>query len=193
MTLEEAHVFLGVHTDSNPEEAYQQQLFEAKQYFTSRPVIRSTFESKLKKLEKIQLAAEIVGIFKKNDTAVSITVFVASASILGTFNEYQKVKNNLLLLIHQSRSFQELIALVKTLLNVHTVYSGCWKDALENKETVILSKEPDPVDFFNALNELKSNGIETFENLASNLTTINDLIRKESTRLFLLNQREKNG
>lgn len=193
MTVEEAHVFLGVHIDVDAEEAYKLHLFDAKNYFTIRPIIRATFESRLKKLATIQLAAETMGIVSKNDSIIPITSFHPSASILETYNEFQKLKSSLLLNIHHSKSFQELIALVNNLLEIHAVYCACWVDAWENKESVILSKETDPMDFFNALNELKDNGIETFENLASNLTTINDVIRRESTRLYLLNQREKNG
>lgn len=193
MTIEEAHVFLGVHAACEPEEAYQQQLFEAKHYFTTRPIIRATFESKLKKLDNMQRAAETLGIITKNDSSIPPIAFRGSNSILDTFNEYQTSKNSLLLLIHQSKSFQELITWVNNLLDVHTIYSSYWMDACESKEAVILSKETDPMDFFTALTKLKSNGIDTFENLASNLTTVNDVIRIESTRLFLLNQREQNG
>jgi hypothetical protein len=193
MTIEEAHVFLGVHAACEPEEAYQQQLFEAKHYFTTRPIIRANFESKLKKLDNMQQAAETLGIITKNDSSIPPIAFRGSNSILDTFNEYQTSKNSLLLLIHRSKSFQELIKWVKNLLDVQTTYGSCWMDAWENKEAVILSKETDPMDFFTALTKLKSDGIDTFENLASNLTTINDVIRIESTRLFLLNQREQNG
>ncbi len=54
MTEAEARIFLGLEKDDDPQEALEEQLFQFKQFFTSRPIIQSTFKSKLEKLKKLR-------------------------------------------------------------------------------------------------------------------------------------------
>lgn len=194
MTLAEARIFLNLQEEGDAFDAYEEQLFHYKQFFTSRPVISATFRAKLKKLDKVQEAAHVLGIHVLERAISTEVKFSGTHILLDAFMEMQTLKSNLFQKIHQASSVRELNAEVTNLLSLFFDYSALWPESKSDPSAVILSKEPDPMDVLAELKRLKVTGIVSFEDLAKDLTSdsanVSDLIKHESMRLFLLHQKE---
>lgn len=190
MTTAEARIFLSLEHDGDPFDAYEDQLFQFKQFFTSKAIIRSTFQARLKKLKNIDLAARVMGVELPRSGSLELKTFMPSENILDSFQEYQKVKSSLFQAINLAQSVDELEAVVENLLTVHAQFAGLWPEIQDRSSTVILSKEMDPMMLLVEIKTLKANGIGTFSELAKNLTNVSESILNESMRLFLVNQKE---
>lgn len=190
MTIAEARIFLSLEIDQDPIDAFEEQLFQFKQYFTSKAIIRATFQAKLKKLDNLEKAANVMGIELPVCEKKEIHKFEATEYMLDAFQTYQKVKSALFQDINKTQSTHELKALVGNLLDVHFQYAELWPEIKEITFPVILSKENDPMELLTGLKMLKANGVETFSELAKNLTKAPQGIINESMRLFLVNQKE---
>lgn len=194
MTLAEARIFLNINDEEDAFDAYEEQLFQFKQFFTSRPVISATFHAKLKKLEKVQEAAEILGIQVSEGSISKDVKFNATSILLEAFKEMQELKSCLFQSIHQATSVVELKSAVTNLLTLFFEYSALWPETNCDPAAVILSKEPDPMYVLEDLKRLKDTGIVSFDDLAKDLTSesriASDRIKQESMRLFLLHQKE---
>ena len=191
MTIAEARIFLSIQGDEDPIDAYEEQLFQFKQFFTTRPVISSTFHSKLKKLKNVEIAASVLGLELPVHEIAVIQSYVPNENILDSFQAYQKVRSIVLQNIHAARTVEEMNAAVSNLLAIHHQFSSLWPDVKKSESAVILSKELDAMAMLAEIKLLKAAGIETFSELAKNLTTVSDSIANESMRLFLVNQKEE--
>jgi hypothetical protein len=191
MTVAEARIFLSIQGDEDPIDAYEEQLFQFKQFFTTRPIIISTFQAKLKKLKNVEVAASVLGVELPPYERLSNESYVGNENILDSFQTYQKVKSAVFQKIHGARTIVELNAAVENLLGVHNQFSCLWPEVKNNAATVILSKELDAMAMLAEIKLLKAAGIETFSEMAKNLTTLSESILNESMRLFLVNQKEE--
>lgn len=190
MTEAEALVFLSVEDDQDVEDAYLQRIFEFKQYFSSKPVVLSTFQSRLNKLDKISEAANLFGLdghTNFNDKIELIENPSFSSDILNSFQQYQHFLTKVRFAIYQSQSTQELKSKVLTLMGMSMEYYSHWPYISEFENTVILSKEPDPMELLSDIKYAKEEGILTFTDLAKDLTKRFSLLKLESTRLNKLN------
>jgi len=193
MTEAEARIFLVFEKDDDPQEALEEQLFQFKQFFTSRPIIQSTFKSKLEKLKKLDEAACFFEIEQRDLSTYQTETFGHFENIVEAFQCYQILKSILFQRIQLVHSPLELQQCVEDLLRLNSDYIKLWPNTNFNESAVILSKEPDPMELLADIKRMKENGIVTFGDLAKELTEPNSILRKESMRLFLLHQKEKNG
>ncbi len=193
MTEAEARIFLGLEKDDDPQEALEEQLFQFKKFFTSRPIIQSTFKSKLEKLKKLDEAACFFEIEHRDSLVYETESFGGFENIEEAFQCYQILKSILFQRIQIIRAPLELQQCVEDLLQLNSDYIRLWPNTNLNESAVILSKEVDPMELLADIKRMKENGIVTFEDLAKELTEPNSILRKESMRLFLLYQKENNG
>ena len=193
MTEAEARIFLGLENGEDPQEALEEQLFQFKQFFTSRPIIQSTFKSKLEKLKKLDEAACFFEIEHRDSLVYETESFGGFENIEEAFQCYQILKSILFQRIQIIRAPLELQQCVEDLLQLNSDYIRLWPNTNLNESAVILSKEVDPMELLADIKRMKVNGIMTFDDLAKELTEPNSILRKESMRLFLLYQKEKNG
>ena len=193
MTEAEARIFLGLEKDDDPQEALEEQLFQFKKFFTSRPIIQSTFKSKLEKLKKLEEASKFFKLAQGNSPVFETESFGHFENILEAFQCYQILKNILFQRIQIVHSPLELQQCVEDLLRLNSDYIRLWPNTNIEPSSVILSKEVDPMELLADIKRMKVNGIMTFDDLAKELTEPNSILRKESMRLFLLYQKEKNG
>ena len=193
MTEAEARIFLVFEKDDDPQEALEEQLFQFKQFFTSRPIIQSTFKSKLEKLKKLDEAACFFEIEQRDLSTYQTETLGHFENIVEAFQCYQILKSILFQRIQLVHSPLELQQCVEDLLRLNSDYIKLWPNTNIEPSAVILSKEPDPMELLADIKRTKENGIVTFGDLAKELTEPNSILRKESMRLFLLHQKEKNG
>lgn len=186
----EARIFLGYEPEDELEDVIEDKLFEFKQFFLSKPIIWSTFTARLEKLAKIKEAMACFGEFE-NKPSINLPVFQATENILEAFQSFQQVRNTCFLAINRATTCQELEMIINALLNSHTNYASLWPDIEFVSSTVILSKEPDPMDLLSGIKSVNLSGIETFTDLAEKLTDESTCVAEESKRLFMLHQKVK--
>ena len=195
MTLSEAKIILGIDKQEDAYEAFEEQLFALKQFFVAKPILQTTFRSKLKKLLQLQNALTIFEIeFNQPLSVVEFnTIIDTKFSIV--FEQFQLAKNNMKLAINRSNNPIEIKALVEQLLDLATNYYRCWKiNATFDTSAVILSKEPDPMELLAAIHAANSSGINTFEELAENLNQQNEaisILQLEAARCSMIYEKEK--
>ncbi|MEY3237007.1 MAG: hypothetical protein RI883_1108 [Bacteroidota bacterium] len=193
MTEAEARIFLGLENGNDPQEAFEEQLFQFKQFFTSKPIILSTFKSKLEKLKKLDDAARFFEIEYSIPLANETESFGDFENILEAFQCYQILKSILFQRIQVAYSPLELQQCVEDLLVLNSAYINLWPDTKIEASSVILSKELDPMELLADIKRMINVGIVTFTDLAKELTEPNSILKKESMRLYLLNQKKNNG
>lgn len=190
MTEAEARIFLGYEPEDDLEDVIEDKLFEFKQFFLSKPIIWSTFTARLEKLAKIKEAIACFGEVEKIPS-INLPVFQATENILEAFQSFQKVRNACFLAINRASRCAEIETIVKQLLVSHTTYASLWPDLSFVPSTVILSKEPDPMDLLSGIKSVNLSGIVTFADLAEKLTDQSTYVAEESKRLFMLHQKVK--
>jgi hypothetical protein len=190
MTIAEARIFLSCTEEQDPQDAFEEQLFQFKQFFTTKPIIRATFSARLIKLNNLSEAAEVMGIALPEMRKDNELKYVKSDSILKSFQNYQQLRSILFQKINASFSIIELKFHVENLLRIFSEYCASWPATKKDTLSVILSKEPDPMELLMEIKSLLNSGIQNFEDLAKDLRGNSDLIYNESMRLFLLHQKE---
>ena len=190
MTETEARIFLGYEPEDELEDVIEDKLFEFKQFFLSKPIIWSTFKARLEKLAKIKEAIACLGEHEIH-SAVDLPVFHSTENIVDAFQSFQQVRNACFLAINRATTCQELEIIIDSLLTSHTTYASLWPDVAFVSSTVILSKEPDPMDLLSGIKSVNLSGIVTFADLAEKLTDQSACVAEESKRLFMLHQKVK--
>lgn len=190
MTETEARIFLGYEPEDELEDVIEDKLFEFKQFFLSKPIIWSTFTARLEKLAKIK---EAIACFDETEisSSVNLPVFQSTENILDAYQSFQQVRNACFLAINRATTCQELEMIIDSLVTSHTTYASLWPDVAFVSSTVILSKEPDPMDLLSGIKSVNLSGIVTFTDLAEKLTDQNACVAEESKRLFMLHQKVK--
>jgi len=190
MTLTEARMFFGMNEDDDPNEALDESLFQFKRSFTSQTILRPTFEAKLKKLKKVEEAADFFGIISPEIKKGIFNNHEFSDDILGTYLKYQKLKSILFLYIHSCTHPSQLVHGVQKLLELQYEYSSLWPEINRNDNTIILSKEIDTMELLSEIKKLRDKGVVTFDELSKFELSENNCVGIESQRLYLLFQKE---
>lgn len=190
MTEAEARIFLGYEPEDELEDVIEDKLFEFKQFFLSKPIIWSTFKARLEKLAKIKEAIACFG-EAGNQPSVNLAVFQPTENILEAFQSFQQIRNTCFLAINRATTCQELEIIIDSLLTSHTTYASLWPDVAFVSSSVILSKEPDPMDLLSGIKSVNLSGIVTFTDSAEKLTDQSACVVEESKRLFMLHQKVK--
>jgi hypothetical protein len=195
MTIAEAKMILGIDSQEDALDAFEEQLFALKQFFVAKPILQTTFRAKLKKLMQLKDALAVFEIDFKQPIKVIDLNSINAIEFSIVFKEVQLLKNNLKLAINSSNNPFEIKEYVERLLELATNYYRCWKiNATFDTSVVILSKEPDPMELLAAIHAANSAGIRTFEELAENLNQQNAVIsvlQLEAARCAMIYQKEK--
>lgn len=186
MTREEALLFFGGVTDEDElEDAYETQLFEYKQFFLSKAPIAKLFESRLRKLQKLADAYATLTSAPATGETHHFQV-PESADILGTFQSFQKAKNELKRLISNTASAAALGTLAEALVSLEKENASRWSTALDDEADIIVSKEPDPMYLLEAIQAYRQQGGETFAQLKNLENNPPQVLIQEMKRLSLL-------
>ena len=195
MTLAEAKIILGIDSQEDAFDAFEEQLFALKQFFVTKPILQTTFRAKLKKLKQLQNALAVFEIDFKQPAKVIELNPINAIEFSSVFKEVQLLKNNLKLAINRSNNPFEIKEYVERLLELATNYYRCWKiNATFDTSAVILSKEPDPMELLAAIQAANSAGINTFEELVENLNQQNaaiSVLQLEAARCSMIYEKEK--
>ncbi len=187
MEKNEALMFLGISDVLELEDAYEQKIFEWKNFFVNRFPIPTLFRSKIKQLEKLDEAYAALGgevIESSMDVAIKLEF---SSDFKEAFHQFQEQRAQLKSKLFSAFHASEVISVVQGLINLTQAYAEVWND--ENLATtgIVMSKEPDPMDLLEAINDAGKSGVH-------NISKIDELpeghlVLNEAKRLSLLIKR----
>lgn len=198
MTKEEAKLFFQWEDGEDPEEVWEEKLFEQKQFFLTRPPIPKVFFSRLKKLKKTQQAYLVlteqedeIALSKSNDAAE----VAFSENVIEAFNQQQQYRMKMKAEVLRANTFVALEKSINTWLELERMYLEKWRVEDSGLELdVVISKEPDPMELLQILREFeKTNGVLTFKNVKNELERLPVMIKNECKRLNLLYDKSYGG
>lgn len=168
-------------------EIYEQEIFELKQFFLSKAPISKLFKGRISKLLKLQEAFERV---KSSDAKLEIDFSEPkeNSNLLDSYLSFQAAKNNLRLLITNELDGANLIQWVEMLIQLEKHNAKQWYSERELEETddIIVSKEPNPIDIFEAIKEYQKQGGFTLQQIKDLENNPPNVLVQEMKRLSLL-------
>lgn len=189
MTKEEARLFFAVPAGVEPEEFYEEQLFEYKQFFLSKAPIRKVFLSKLEKLKQMDNAfrtqeeLEMESYLQVDESPVAFP-----DNILSAFQLFEKEKGKFKLQLMSAFDAKSIYVAVVNYLSVIAGYREKWQ-LPEGQELAYdgnVSKEADPMEILSEIRAFKEQGGEEFKDVIK--IGSNSFLLNEMKRVSLLNK-----
>lgn len=185
MTIEEAKLFFKLEEEDDIQDAYDEQLFEFKQFFLSKPIISKVFKSKLEKLAKFEEAFCLLTDSRFKPLIAEKTSIVFSDNVLEAFQRFEQLKSELKQQISLATSSSDLAQKVDSLLVVTYTYYQKWRTSeLLPVEIDVIAKDPDTMELLTAIRAFNMQGGERFEDISSQKNQ--PVLMKEMKRVSLL-------
>lgn len=186
MTHQEALVYLSIDSVDEAEEAYENQLFELKQHFLTKPVLWKTAEGKLKRLAQLQTAYEIVGGTPSVNPALSAPL-VFTDNFQESFSAYHLRRNQLKQTNAIAADAVTVSACVQELLELERSFVQLF-DGLDDwtENTVVIGAEPDVMLMQQQLKEQFALGRNTLRLLHASKNNLPNELLLALKRLSLL-------
>lgn len=166
MTIQEASIFLRIDEFESKEEALEFQLFELKQQLISKPCIPQLLQARILKLKQLKEAYRVFELEIESLNLVLEIDELNSSVLIDCFNSYQKNKNIILAQLSSKLTINLMEFSINLLLENLKIWSKKWPImAIKEDEKILLSKELEAMEFYNALKELKHRFVLNFNDL----------------------------
>ncbi len=190
MTIDEAQLYLPVEDLDELDDVYDVKLHELRNFFLSQVPVRSVFESKIKRMQKMQEAYQVLAGEVINDTFEEIELLPYDQT--NVFDLTVAWQQNLSLLrfeVAVSESFPELEVVAGQLLENMRAYAACWnEDFGDVPEDIRMTRPEDEVELLVELERLSKMSDLQMKDVAS--LDADNIVRREAIRLSLWNKRE---
>ena len=185
MSIKEAETLLRLDEFDSTEEALEQQLFDLHQQLISKPFIPQLLQARKAKLKQIKEICNVLSIeIEQNFNSFKINE-LDSINLIQSFNDYQKNKSLILSQLARDLTIQTLDAAIDALLLNMKNWSKLWPELeVSSDEKILLSKELELMEFYQALKEMSLVNVLNFNDLL--LTNIPDKLSIEIKRLNLI-------
>lgn len=190
--------FNGFKDQEELDELLEDYLFEAKQYFVSKPLLKKLFDAKILKLKKINEAYLILKINNNiEEEKVFDFDFILDDSLKSLFENYHKQKSIFKKLVFQSDSINELISVVEAFFKYQSSFTNVWSEVQKTESNdILLSNIVDEMQIINDIQTLNKMGVDSIDglkNLISNNSKIDEIktLVMEVKRLSLQHEKEK--
>lgn len=188
MDVERAKILFNCPEDTDPQEMYEEILFEVKKQLTTRPVVPKLFLKKVSDLaNKHEAALLLYGeleVFESLENKLNEMEFTGAWG--KDYSQLMQIRNKYKLLIMSSGSGEQIVHLVKEWMNWEKKF--CIQFATiftkEEAEGVLVSKESDPMLLLAGLQQVE--GRDRVEELSRNKNQLPDILQNELKRLTLL-------
>jgi hypothetical protein len=186
VSIKEAETLLRLDEFDSAEEALEQQLFDLHQQLISKPIIPHLLQARKVKLQQLIEICRVLSVetnqkfnsFKINELDL--------VNLIQSFNDYQKNKSLILSQLAHDLTIQTLDAALDALLLNLKNWSKLWpKLEISSDEKILLSKELESMEFYQALKELKQANVLNFKDLDFTQLPMN--LIHEIKRLNLIN------
>jgi hypothetical protein len=185
VSIKEAETLLRLDEFDSTEEALEQQLFDLHQQLISKPFIPQLLQARKAKLKQIKEICNVLSIeIEQNFNSFKINE-LDSINLIQSFNDYQKNKSLILSQLARDLTIQTLDAAIDALLLNMKNWSKLWPELeVSSDEKILLSKELELMEFYQALKEMSLVNVLNFNDLL--LTNIPDKLSIEIKRLNLI-------
>lgn len=188
MNREEAFAQLNIDSEQDAEDGFETALFQAKQFFLTKPVFLKTFESKALKLEKQYEAFVFLGGEPEVIAEpVPMPAFHAGADVLEQLSAYHQAKNTIKQRLSAADSCTPVLEAVRQLVELERSFTepfSIFRDWSE--EPVTFGKEPDVMLVFALLREQADKGLKNLKELHENKNNLPNELLLVLKRLSLL-------
>jgi hypothetical protein len=189
MTNKEALAILGVANPDEFEDAFEERLFELKQYFLTKPLISKLYRSQSEKIVHLCQAAYHFGLEIHQDSLVVSEQWGGfTGEIVHDYLAFEKHRSSFKERLMKTSDGGRIAQLVDQLLKIQEEYLALWPEI--KGEGVILGKEPDPMELLSGIKELQKIGIYRFEQLNNQMLEIPSVLLNEWKRLSLLSKKD---
>lgn len=189
MTNKEALAILGITNPDEFEDAFEERLFELKQYFLTKPLISKLYRSQAEKIVHLCQAAYHFGPEIHQDSLVVSEQWVGfTGEIVHDYLAFEKHRSSFKERLMKTSDGGRIAQLADQLLEIQEEYLALWPEI--KCEGVILGKEPDPMELLSGINELQKIGIYRFEQLNDQMLEIPSVLLNEWKRLSLLSKKD---
>ncbi|GAA0874658.1 hypothetical protein GCM10009118_10660 [Wandonia haliotis] len=188
MDVERAKILFNCPEDTDPQEMYEEILFEVKKQLTTRPAVPKLFLKKAIDLQgKHEAALLLFGeleIFRVPENKLNETEFTGEWG--KDYSKLMQIRNNYKLLIMSSGSGEQIVHLVKEWMNWEKKFCKQFATIFtkEEAEGIFVSKENDPMLLLEGLQQVK--GRDRVEELSRSKNQLPDILQNELKRLTLL-------
>jgi hypothetical protein len=185
VSIKEAETLLRLDEFDSAEEALEQQLFDLHQQLISKPIIPQLLQARKTKLKQLKEICCVLSI-ETNQISISFKINeLDSINLIQSFNDYQKNKSLILSQLTRDLTIQTLDEAIDALLLNLKNWSKLWpKLNVSSDEKILLSKELESMEFYQALKEMSLVNVLNFNDLL--LTNIPDKLNIEIKRLNLI-------
>jgi hypothetical protein len=189
MTNKEALAILGIANPDEVEDAFEERLFELKQYFLTKPLISKLYRSQTEKIVRVSQAAYHFGLEgHQGSLVISASLINFTGEIAHDYLAFEKHRSAFKERLMKTSDGGRIAQLVDQLLKIQEEYLALWPEI--KGEGVILGKEPDPMELLSGIKELQKHGIYRFEQLNNQTLKIPIVLLNEWKRLSLLSKKD---
>jgi hypothetical protein len=193
VTVKEAQVFLNTEGFDCLQDAYDQLVFDQRQFFIVKTCIPKVYESRIEMLERYIQAAQTLGCESHGSQTIERDFVLGDLSMLSHYLDYSSQMSELKRNLSQAETLSMVRDLARFQLKLFGIYSSAWPKFEEYSDGLLLSSETDPVAFFQELKLLESQGVNTFTQLSLSEHSIGMLVKRESMRLYTLHTSTKHA
>lgn len=191
MTKEEAASILNVSLEADfeeIEEQFEQLLFERKKFFLQKIPIQKLFEPKLKAINQLIEAYELVSEEKLEHVTPLKTIMFQfhHSNLLISFNKYHLYRNQLKQSLINASSFNDIEQIATELIKLESTYAALWYQEEIDTQHTIVGTFPDEIQLLNALKNYLEMGGKSFEDLKKMKNNPPEILIQEMKRLSLL-------
>lgn len=191
MTKGEAASILNVSLEADfeeIEEQFEQLLFERKKFFLQKTPIHKLFEPKLRSIQQIIKAYELLSEEKLDNVPQLITSDFQfdSSNLLMSFNTYHQYRNQLKQKLINASHFNDIEQVTTELMKLESTYASFWyHDELDTQQTIV-GAFPDEIELLSSLKKYLELGGKSFEDLKKMKNNPPEILIQEMKRLSLL-------
>ena len=192
MTIEEARLFFKFNEDEHLQDAYDDQLFEFKQFFLSKPIILKVFKSKIEKLKKFENAYCLLSNSRFKPFTFEDYSIEFSDRVLEAFQLYEQKKSELKQQIMSVNNSNAVAQNVQKLLDVTYLYYQKWQTSeVIEIELDVIAKDPDAMELLSSIRAFEANGGENFSDIL--VQKNQPILMKEMKRVSLQSLKTTRG
>lgn len=189
MEKSEALLILGVEDGESIDTAYEDKVFEWKNFFVNRFPVTKLFNAKINQLEKLEVAFQVLGGHSTESKSPPVESYTFDKNFKLAFHEFSNKRSQLKMQLFAASNVEGVKRIVLELIALTSSYAYVWSDSTLDTTGVVVSREPDPMDVLKAIEEAAQLGVHNISEI--NQLPEGHLILNEAKRLSLWSKMAK--